>query len=927
MKNDPRSILGGLATAVILAAPLPALPFPSLYDANCAACHGTTTAGGTQTCAGCHAHGTHPDDSKSSINVSGVTGKTSYAPGEMVTVTINGGYRSGWIRTILYDQNLHELARSTGTVLPGFFAPSGGPGFPVTLTAPAPTTPGNYTWWVAWYGHQFDGGGAAFGPNWTPSTSNGGHGEERVQTNSFTVVAASNPVVALNPPSLSFGTVNVGATSALTTQVQNAGTAALNVTAIALCSGTSAEFTWSPAAPVTVAAGAATTLTVTFAPTNADTDSGCIALQTNDPANPTVNLQVSGTGALPAAPSIALSPSSLSFGSVTVGTTATLTTQVQDTGTAPLNVTSITPCSGASPAFSASPAAPFTVAAGGSTTLSVTYTPTTTAGDSGCFAIASNDPANPTVQLLLSGNGAAPSVPAIAFSPATLAFGTVTIGSHPTLTAQVQNTGGAPLNVTSVALCSGTSTEFTFSPAGPFTVAPGASAPLQVTYTPTDVDAENGCLAVSSNDPARPVANLALTAQGAAAATPAIAVSPANVDFGSVAVGSSRAMPVQVQDTGGAPLNVTAIAACSGTSGEFTWSPAAPFTVAAGQSATLTITYAPVDAGADNGCLTLTSNDPANPSITVGVAGTGTTSPAFPAIALEPSSLDFGMVNVGGSMSRTSSVKNTGTAPLDVTGVSTCSGTSPEFTVSPTSPFTVAPGDQATLTVTYMPADAGTDTGCVAVASNDPMNAVVNLELTGTGVSQPVSAVDIDIDELEVPESIHPARNRSITPVLEAENHGRTDGAAPARLVATLDGQQVYDQTITVTLAAGEECDFPFPAYAVARGATGTLRWTVTIADGDPDVDQAMARTRLGRGGGGDHGGMATGPTGPTGASGPTGNSVPPVHSGGSTAGIPPSQASAMGCGTGSAGDLSLVTLLAAGLGLRLRRRPAPRAG
>ena len=125
MMNHPRSILGGLVTAVILAAPLPALSYHAYYDSNCSACHGTTTTpGATATCNGCHSHGTHPDLSKSSINVSGVTGKTSYAPGETVTVTINGGYRTGWVRTILYDQNLHELARSTGTV-------------PATASAPA----------------------------------------------------------------------------------------------------------------------------------------------------------------------------------------------------------------------------------------------------------------------------------------------------------------------------------------------------------------------------------------------------------------------------------------------------------------------------------------------------------------------------------------------------------------------------------------------------------------------------------------------------------------------------------------------------------------------------------------------------------------------------------------------------------------------
>src|SRR3990172_2566373 len=102
----------------------------SYYTAQCAGCHGATPT----TCNGCHAHGTHPTSAKSSINVAGTTDKTSYAPGETVTVTITGGYRTGWIRAILYDQNMIELARSTGPSGTG-----GGAGYPITLTAPAPT--------------------------------------------------------------------------------------------------------------------------------------------------------------------------------------------------------------------------------------------------------------------------------------------------------------------------------------------------------------------------------------------------------------------------------------------------------------------------------------------------------------------------------------------------------------------------------------------------------------------------------------------------------------------------------------------------------------------------------------------------------------------------------------------------------------------
>jgi hypothetical protein len=518
------------------------------------------------------------------------------------------------------------------------------------------------------------------------------------------------------------------------------------------------------------------------------------------------------------------------------------------------------------------------VAPGGSTTLSVTYAPTAASADAGCLTIASNDPARPTVNLSVAGNGAAATAPVIAFSPATLDFGTVTIGNTQQRTAQVQNTGTATLTVTAVAACSGAGTEFTWSVTTPFSLAPGQSAPVTVTYTPVDTDFHSVCLAFSSNDPARPVANLGLTAQGAATPVPAIALSPPALDFTAVGIGTSSTLTSQVEDAGGATLTVSAIAACAGTSAEFTWSPQAPFTVGPGQALALAVTYAPVDAGADNGCLALTTDDPLRPTANLALAGSGTATPAFPAIALDPASLDFGTVTIAGSAMRTAQVRNTGTAPLDVLGIAPCAGTSPEYGWSPPAPFTVSPGQATTLTVTYAPVDAGTDVGCLAVASSDPTNATVELQLRGTGAATPVAGVDIDIDELKVPEEVERGQSSSILPRLHAKNAGRVDGSAPARLVGVLGGSTVYDQSIVVTLPRGEDDTFPFPAFAVSGTASGVLVWTVTIADDAPDIDRATATTRLGRDGGDDDDGHddrgepvagapgSTGPTGPTGA-------------------------------------------------------------
>lgn len=267
--------------------------FSALYDSNCAGCHGAT-----QTCNGCHAHGVHSDSTKSNINLVGATDKMTYAPGEMVSVTINGGYRGGWIRTVLYDQAMIELARSTGTVAPGTSAPSGGPPYPVTLTAPAPSAAGTYVWSVAWYGNQSDSGGAAFGPNWTPDTANAGHGREVVNTNSFTVAATPvpTPSIALDPPAQDFGNVVIGAAAVKTSTVTNTGTADLNVNGIALCSGTSDEFSWSPSAPFTIAPGGSTVLSVSYAPTDAGADTGCLNISSNDSATNPAVLNLSGTG-------------------------------------------------------------------------------------------------------------------------------------------------------------------------------------------------------------------------------------------------------------------------------------------------------------------------------------------------------------------------------------------------------------------------------------------------------------------------------------------------------------------------------------------------------------------------------------------------------------------------------------------------------
>ena len=253
----------------------PAKGNSSYYETSCAACHITVSP----TCNGCHAHGVHAGTARTGINLSGSTDKTTYGAGEQVTITINGGNQTGWVRALLYDQEMVEIASSTGPDAIG-----GGPGFPIVLSAPAPAKSGTYRWNAAWYGNRADTAGARFGPRWLPDPENLDHGQEVVATNAFTVVAGPESSIRLNPDIVDFGVVPPGSSVTRTVQVNNHGNALLSVSGMTLCSGADGQLTWTPGSML-VPPGESQELQVTYTPRNSRPP-GCLRLFTNDPEHP-----------------------------------------------------------------------------------------------------------------------------------------------------------------------------------------------------------------------------------------------------------------------------------------------------------------------------------------------------------------------------------------------------------------------------------------------------------------------------------------------------------------------------------------------------------------------------------------------------------------------------------------------------------------
>ncbi len=108
-----------------------------------------------------------------------------------------------------------------------------------------------------------------------------------------------------------------------------------------------------------------------------------------------------------------------------------------------------------------------------------------------------------------------------------------------------------------------------------------------------------------------------------------------------------------------------------------------------------------------------------------------TSATSLPSIEVRPSSIDFGNVNVNTAADRLLTVRNTGTAILNVTGITS---SNPRFSVAAVSnSFIIAPGGQEAIPIRFSPAAAGNQTSLLILSSNDPARGSVTVQLIGTG--------------------------------------------------------------------------------------------------------------------------------------------------------------------------------------------------
>ena len=210
---------------------------------------------------------------------------------------------------------------------------------------------------------------------------------------------SSTPTAAVSSGSLTFGSQTLHTTSpAENVTLTNTGTVSLAVAAVTA----SGDFSQTNNCGASLPAGASCTANIRFTPTTAGNRSGTLSFADGAAKSPHV-VQLYGSGVN--AGTLAQSPSSISFGSVTVGQTSSQSVTITNSGGQSANISAVS-TSGAGITLTGI-STPLTLAPSQSLTFNVSFSPSSIGSVSGTVSL-TNDSSTPNLQLPVTGTAIAP---------------------------------------------------------------------------------------------------------------------------------------------------------------------------------------------------------------------------------------------------------------------------------------------------------------------------------------------------------------------------------------------------------------------------------------------------------------------------------------------------------------------------------------
>lgn len=315
-----------------------------------------------------------------------------------------------------------------------------------------------------------------------------------------------------------------------------------------------------------------------------------------------------------------------------------------------------------------------------------------------------------------------------------------TNGASVTRTVTIQNIGGQDLALGIIGGANGLTTPFSFSAKGDNcsgqTLRSTETCTIDVVFAPIVVGAFQDSFDVSPGDANQPGLAVSISGTGTSL-TPALYVTPSDLDFGNVGNGQPAEFVVTVRNLGDGQLQPLASSFSGPDSGAFSISGAGNTcngaTLAIGQSCSIPVRVLSFSLGGLSAALDVTADDGSGVQATQ-VALSVNITRLEPAIQLPP---NLSMPDVrfdGSSVEATLSIVNGGVDDLYISAIDMQGADAALFTVTSTNCIGVAvvPQSSCNEQVTFSPVGGGTFNAVVRVQSNDPDSPVANCLVTAT---------------------------------------------------------------------------------------------------------------------------------------------------------------------------------------------------
>ena len=409
--------------------------------------------------------------------------------------------------------------------------------------------------------------------------------------------------------------------------------------------------------------------------------------------------------------------SGLDFGKVRIGTSRTLEFAVFNRGTGQLEVSSIT---SDDPRFTVTPQV-LNVAPGDSATVAVSFVSEEEGAASGILSFVGNAT---ITSMNVSGEGIRPLLSASADS---VDLGSIRVGEQKSRPLILRNTGSDTLRVEQL---TGLEAPFAVGAATVAAIAPGGSRLLTLIFSATKRGSFRDSLVVDSNGGRAVIAVLGKV-------TGSLLSLPDSLVFGEVQVDSAATLSLSIANPGDDLLEISSIDSDRTAFAVET----DLLQVTAGETAQIEVRFVPAQEGTVEGQLTLETSAGSAVVILKGSGKTEQLTPADGVVAeVEPKSgLDFGKVRIGTSRTLEFAVFNRGTGQLEVSSITS---DDPRFTVTP-QVLNVAPGDSATVAVSFVSEEEGAASGILSFVGNAT---ITSMNVSGEGIRPLLSASADSVD-------------------------------------------------------------------------------------------------------------------------------------------------------------------------------------